>query len=490
MTPEWVIPVAISLPTLGALAVVLTGRAPNVRDGATVIATLLTFAAVSRLVGPVMAGARPEWRVLEVVPGLELMFRVEPLGMLFGLVASGLWILTSIYAFGYMRGHQEKNQTRFFTFFALAITAALGIAFAGNLFTLFLFYEFMTFSTYPLVTHHGDKKARNAGRLYLGILVGTSVAFFLFAIVWTHVLTGRGDFMPGGILAGHADKTTVAILLGLFAFGIGKAALFPFHRWLPAAMVAPTPVSALLHAVAVVKAGVFSVLKIVVYIFGIDFLQETGASLWLMYAAAISILFASIRALSQENLKARLAYSTISQLSYITLGAALATSSGVLGAGMHIAMHAVGKITLFFCAGAIYVTAHKTEISQLDGLGKQMPFTFLAFFLASVSIIGLPPAGGAWSKWYLVMGAAEGHHLVFIGVLLLSSLLSIGYLMPIVGRAFFKDAPDDGHAAESGEAAPAMLLPLCATALGSVALFIYAPVLRDLLLPFAQGLGG
>ena len=478
---------AIALPLFGALLVSLSGRAPNVRDGITVVTTLLTFAVVSSITPQVMDGLRPELNLLTVLPGVDFAFRIEPLGMLFGLVSSGLWIVTSIYAFGYMRGHHEENQTRFFVCFAVAISAALGIAFSANLFTLFLFYEAMTFSTYPLVTHHGTPEAKAAGRLYLGILVSTSVLFFLFGIIWTYSIAGTLDFALGGILADKLAPGPLALLLALFAFGLGKAALMPFHRWLPAAMVAPTPVSALLHAVAVVKAGVFSMVKILVYVFGMENLRETGASTWLMYAASATILIASVRALTMENLKARLAYSTISQLSYITLGAALATSSAVLGAGMHIAMHAVGKITLFFCAGAIYVTAHKTEIHQLDGLGKRMPITFAAFFLGSLSIIGLPPMGGAWSKWYLALGAAEGHEFIFVGVLMLSSLLSIGYLMPVVVRAFFYPPPEGSEGKGIKEASPAMLVPLSLTALGSIALFFFAPAIRELLLPMVGG---
>ncbi len=476
---------SVFLPLFGAVAVALAGRSANLRDGITVLTGLFTFAVTASLVPQVMAGARPAYEMFSVMPGISLAFEVEPLGMLFGLVSSSLWILTSIYAFGYMRGHGEVNQTRFFVCFAIAISAALGIAFSANLFTMFLFYEMLTFSTYPLVTHHGDEKAKAAGRIYLGILVSTSVLFFLFAIIWTYSIAGTLTFTPGGILAGKLDDGMLAVLLALFAFGLGKAALMPFHRWLPAAMVAPTPVSALLHAVAVVKAGVFSMVKILVYVFGIDNLRESGASVWLMYMASATILIASLRALSMENLKARLAYSTISQLSYITLGAALATSSAVLGAGMHIAMHAMGKITLFFCAGAIMVAAHKTEIHQMDGLGRRMPFTFAAYFLGSLSIIGLPPMGGAWSKWYLILGAAEGHHLIFVGVLMLSSLLSIGYLMPVVVRGFFREPPDDDS--HIREASPAMLVPLCMTAVGSVGLFFFAPKIRELLLPIVGG---
>ena len=487
MTPALLIGLSLCLPLAGALGVALTGRWPNLRDGLTLVITLLTLGAVVQLVPLVMGGARPELELLTVVPGLVLAFQVEPLGMLFGLVASGLWTVTSVYAFGYMRGHHEENQTRFFVCFALAISAALGIAFSRNLFTLFLFYEVLTFSTFPLVTHHQTDEAMKAGRVYLGILVFTSVTFLLFAIAWTWQLTGTLEFRPGGILAGKVGGPALGVLLGLYAFGIGKAALMPFHRWLPAAMVAPTPVSALLHAVAVVKAGVFTVLKVVVYVFGVENLARTGQSEWLMYAASFTIIAASIVALTKDNLKARLAYSTVSQLAYIVLGAALATSTAAVGAGMHIVMHAVGKITLFFCAGAIMVASHKTEISQMDGIGRKMPVTMFAFLIGALSVIGLPPFGGSWSKWYLLMGAAEGKHYLFMGVYMLSSLLSIAYLMPVVARAFFRPpAPSGEHEDHGGglqEAPILCLVPLCMTALGCLLLFFFAGQVHQLLLP-------
>jgi multicomponent Na+:H+ antiporter subunit D len=304
--------------------------------------------------------------------------------------------------------------------------------------------------------------------------------------VWTWLAAGTTEFRPGGILAGKVGDAELVILLALYAFGTGKAALMPFHRWLPAAMVAPTPVSALLHAVAVVKAGVFTVLKVVVYIFGIDLLATTEASRWLTWVAAFTIIAASCVALTKDNLKARLAYSTISQLGYIVLGAALATTAGALGGGMHIVMHAFGKITLFFCAGAILVGAHKTEISELDGLGRRMPFTFGAFLLGSLSVIGLPPTGGSWSKWFLMLGAAEGEAWLMMAVLMASSLLSIGYLMPVVVRGFFRVAPAGDHhggddAAGIHEAPLLCVLPPVVTAIGGVVLFFYAGRVWDLL---------
>jgi len=485
---------ALTLPLVGALGVQALGRWENLRDTWTVVVGLFTLGAVTRLIDPVMGGARPSFELPNWMSGLGLGFEVEPLGLLFALVASGLWVVTSIYGFGYMRGHHEKNQTRFFTCFAIAISAAQGIAFAGDLVTLFLFYEILTFSTYPLVTHAGTEAAVKAGRVYLGVLVTTSVLFLLLAIIWTANLAGTVDFRPGGILRGHVEGGSAVLLLLLFAYGVGKAALMPFHRWLPAAMVAPTPVSALLHAVAVVKAGVFTVLKIAIYVFGIDFLAADGLSEPLIVIAAVTILAASIRALTLDGFKPRLAYSTISQLAYIVLGAALATSAAAMGAGLHILMHALGKITLFFVAGAVYVVAHKTDVSQLDGLGRRMPFTFGAFCIASFSIIGLPPLGGAWSKWYLVTGAFEADQPWMAGVFMLSSLLSIGYLMPIVVRAFFRPLPD-GEEEGIREAPLLMLLPICATALACFVIFFYADAVYALLAPVVfqtstAGLGG
>jgi len=479
---------AVLLPLAGIFLIGLFGRWPNLRETATLVTGFSLFTVIAGVILPaVQAGARPRLDLLEVLPGLDLAFEVEPLGMLFALVASGLWIVTTLYSIGYMRGHHEENQTRFYICFALAISGALGVAFAANVFTLFVFYEAITLSTYPLVTHHGTEAAKKAGRVYLGILMGTSIVFFLFALVWTYLAAGTTEFRPGGILAGRVEGWHLVVLLALYAFGTGKAALMPFHRWLPAAMVAPTPVSALLHAVAVVKAGVFTVLKIIVYIFGIDLLTTTGASRWLTWVAAFTILAASIIALTKDNLKARLAYSTVSQLSYIVLGGALATSAGVVGGGMHIAMHAMGKITLFFCAGAIMVGAHKTEISEMDGLGRRMPFTFLAFLLGSLSVIGLPPMGGSWSKWYLILGTVEADQLAMMGVLMVSSLLSIGYLMPVVGRAFFRPLPeDDGHdhnpAGGIHEAPFLCVLPPVLTGIGCVVAFFYAENIYELLM--------
>jgi multicomponent Na+:H+ antiporter subunit D len=473
-------------PLLGAALVALLGRRPNLREGASLAtATTLFGAIVAWILPAVQAGERPRLDVVEVLPGLPLAFEVEPLGLLFALVASGLWIVTTLYAVGYMRGHHEAHQTRFYVCFALAICGAIGVAFAANVFTLFVFYEAITLSTYPLVTHHGTEQAQRAGRVYLGLLMGTSIAFLLFALNWTWRAAGTTEFRPGGILAGKVSGNYLIALLALYAFGTGKAALMPFHRWLPAAMVAPTPVSALLHAVCVVKAGVFTVLKVLVYVFGIDLLSTTGASGWLTWVAAFTILAASAVALFQDNLKARLAYSTVSQLAYIVLGAALATERSVLGGGMHILTHAFGKITLFFCAGAILVGAHKQAVSEMDGLGRRMPFTYLAFFVGALSVIGIPPLGGSWSKLLIALGAADAERRVMVGVLMLSTLLSLGYLMPVVARGFFaapRDEAGHAHDEEGVHEAPLLcVLPPVLTALGCIALFFLADGVHTLL---------
>jgi len=489
---------ALLAPLLGAVAIAFTRQTPNARETVTLLTAGLTFLIVLGILPQVLDGARPSAQLVELLPGLSLAFEVEPLGMLFALVASGLWILNSIYSIGYMRSNEEHNQTRFYVCFAISIASAIGIAFAANMFTLFIFYECLTLATWPLVTHHGDEKSRRGGRTYLGLLLGTSICLLLPGMIWTWAITGTLTFTAGGIFPEDTAPATLGIILMLFMFGTGKAALMPFHRWLPAAMVAPTPVSALLHAVAVVKAGVFTVLKVMVYIFGIDLLHETGSANWLVWMACITFTLASIIALGKDNLKARLAYSTIGQLSYVVAGAALAISTGIIGGGLQIVMHAMGKITLFFCAGAIYTAAHKTEISDMHGLGRRMPITYCAFLIGSLSIIALPPFGGTWSKWYLVLAALEREQLIMVVALAVSSLLNIAYLMPVVFQGFFRSANTaDGFQAgveASGikrsaihEAPLLCLIPLSLTAVGCVVLFFFGDSVVSLLTPAVAG---
>ena len=473
MNAETLLLTTLLLPLVGAAGIIITRHPPDVREGVTLLTSTLVAVLVVMIASRFMDGETFAITLMEPLPGIAIAFEIEALGMLFALVAGLLWVVTSIYSIGYMRGHNEQNQTRFFAAFAVSIAATMGIAFAANLFTLFLFYELLTLATYPLVTHAGSPEAKRGGRTYLGILLGTSIGLLLLGILVTWSLTGRIDFQAGGILAGHIDPAWAGLLYALFLFGIGKAAVMPFHRWLPAAMVAPTPVSALLHAVAVVKAGVFTLLKVTIYIFGGDFILSNDVTGGLIWVAAATILIASMVAMTKDNLKARLAYSTVSQLSYIVLGAMLASKAGLIGASMHIAMHAFAKITLFFAAGAIFVASHKNRVSELNGLGRAMPVTFAAFFIGTLSIIGLPPFGGMWSKWYLGLGAVETAQLLLLAVLMISSLLNIIYLLPIPIRAFFSK-PDNGeHYTEIAEAPKSMLLAMLVTSTACVILFFY-----------------
>ncbi|GAA0545626.1 proton-conducting transporter transmembrane domain-containing protein [Actinomadura livida] len=462
------LPVTIAVPLLGGLAVVALRRRPNLREAASLVAGVATAALMLSL-WPV-ANDGLTLRLWDWLPGISLVFELEPLGLLFATVAGLLWPVTTLYAIGYMRGNLQRQQTRFYFFFALAIAASLWIAFSGNLATLFIGYEVLTLSTWPLVAHSGNEQAKRGGRIYLGLLLTTSIGLLLPAIVWTAVLAGTTDFAPGGILAGTAGTATLTLLFALYLFGIGKAALFPFHRWLPGAMVAPTPVSALLHAVAVVKAGVFTVLKVAIYVFGLDTLDVTGAAEPMMWVAAVTLIGAGLVAVTRDNLKERLAYSTVSQLAYIVLAATLANDIAAAGGALHIANHAAAKITLFFCAGAVYTATNLTQVSQLDGLGRAMPWTFGAFLVASVSILGLPPLGGTWSKWLLLLGAADAGQTAMLAVLLAGTLLSLAYLVPIPVRAFFRPPAESGHR----EAAWTLVVPLVLTALACLALFIGA----------------
>lgn len=477
-TPEIALIAALVIPLIGGVFVALLGKYPNLREGATLTAAVLLACNVAYLVS--VTGERPELIYAIGETGLSFGFTLEPLGALFAAVASGLWIVNSLYSIGYMRGNGEKHQTRFFVFFTIAIACAMGVALASNLLTMFLFYEALTLSTYPLVAHKGDDKARRGAAIYLAILLGTSIGLLLPAIIATQFIAGSTDFTVGGLLASEASPMVASVLLILFAFGIGKAALMPVHPWLPNAMVAPTPVSALLHAVAVVKAGVFAILKVATYIFGPELIQAAPASTWLAWIAAISIVLASVIAMSSNNLKRRLAFSTVSQLSYVTLGAMIAAPLALLGAALQIVMHAWGKITLFMCAGAIYTASKKTEISDMRGLGRLMPWTFGAFTVGAFSIIGVPPFGGMWPKLYLMWGAATAGQQALIVALILSSILNVGYLLPIPARGFFDPAPKEGLKKPGPVLA---ILPPVITAAGITVLFFLIGPLTDFLAP-------
>jgi multicomponent Na+:H+ antiporter subunit D len=475
LMPDDLIVIALTIPLLTAVGIFITSPWPNVREGVTLLGSVLLFITVISLLPDVLAGERPTLQLAELLPGLNLSFTIEPLGMLFATVAATLWPINSLYSFGYMRGNNEANQTRFYLFFAIALSSVMGIAFAGNLITLFVFYEILTLSTYPLVTHAGHAKARDAGRVYLGILISTSIGLLLPAIIWVWYLTGTTDFVAGGILKDHISGPLLTLLAVLFIFGIGKAAVMPVHKWLPAAMVAPTPVSALLHAVAVVKAGVFSVVKVIAYIFGLEILKEAPGIDWLLGAACFTVVIASIVALQQDNLKRRLAYSTIGQLSYVVMGALILAPLSMVGAALHIVAHAFGKITLFFAAGAIYTASKKTEVSQLNGIAKRMPITMAAFSIGALSMIALPPVAGFLSKWYLLLGASQEQQYKAMAVIIISTLLTAGYFVPIIFAAYLKDE-DAVQKRDHGEAPMLMVIALSLTACATLLLFFFPEV--------------
>jgi multicomponent Na+:H+ antiporter subunit D len=465
---------AVSVSLVFTLFIAFAGKKPNLREGWTFVAAFIKFGIVASMVPVVLNNKEIVCKVVEILPGVGIGFRVDSLGLLFALVSSSLWIVTSAYSIGYMRGLNEHSQTRYFCFFALALSATIGVAFSANLLTLYLFYEMLSFATYPLVTHHQDAEARRSGRKYLLYIVGTSVGLVLPAMLLCYDMTGTLEFGKQGFLKGATGSTALmTVLLVMLVLGFAKVAIMPFHAWLPAAMVAPTPVSALLHAVAVVKVGAFSVLRVITGVFGTDLLLSLHLGTLVCYLAAITTIVASLIALSQDGLKRRLAFSTIGQLSYIVLGAALLSPKALIGGMTHIAMHAFGKITLFFCAGAIFVATGKKNISDMVGIGRQMPLTMLAFFIGSLSVIGLPPCGGFISKWYLVLGTLEANQWPMLAVLLSSSFLNAAYFLPIVYRAFFC-SPDEAQYPYKIHEAPTWCVgPLTATALGSIFLFFY-----------------
>lgn len=478
-------PTTISpVPLLAALAPIVTAlliplfrKDPDKRETVSVIGSVITFLLVLSMVPAVMKGLVVRCSLVEILPGFGVSFRVDGFGMLFGVVSSFLWFFTTFYSIGYMRGLKEHAQTRYYTCFALTLGSALGVAFSGSLFTLYLCYELVSIFTYPLVMHHEDREGHKGARKYLVYLMGAGKLFFLPALVLTYILGGNLDFGPQPILSADANHHVLIVLYVMFLAALAKAGLMPLHSWLPSAMVAPTPVSALLHAVAVVKVGVFSVARVIYNVYGPELMQSLHLVMPTAYLASATILLASMIALTHDNLKARLAFSTVSQLAYITLGFALVSISGITGGALHIANHAFSKITLFYCAGAIFVATGKKYISQLSGIGRIMPWTMTAFTVGALSMIGVPGTAGFISKWFLGLGALDNHSLLLLVFLLTSSLLNAGYFLPVVYQAFFrKPAAADAHL---GEAAPAMVVPLMVTAVFTLVLgFFPGPLLK------------
>ncbi len=462
---------AVAVSGIAAVLILFLDRHPNLREGCTFAAAVAKLVLVFSLLSPALSGQPLQTTLFELVPGIPLQLRADAYGIAFAVIAASLWLLTSIYSVGYMRGLREHGQTRYFASFALALSATIGVALAANLLTLYVFYEVLTLATYPLVVHKETDEALEAGRKYLSYTLAADAAI-LAGCVALYVLAGTLDLRPGGILrAGEASPAVLWLLFCLLIAGFGvKAAMMPLHGWLPTAMIAPTPVSALLHAVAVVKSGVFGCVRVVGFVFGTSLLRQLGATEALMYVAAITILGGSVLALAQDNLKRRLAYSTVSQLSYIVLGAVLATPAGWIGSVLHLANHAVLKITLFFCAGAIYVATGKERVDELAGIGRRMPLTMTAFAIGALGLAGVPPLNGFVSKWYLCLGSIDAGRMGMAVVLVLSGLLDIAYFLPIVYAAFFSTSAE---AVEMAEAPLPMLVPLLVTAALSVLLGVW-----------------
>lgn len=473
---SYLLPAALLAPLTGAVLVMLNKRRPNVRESCSFLAAVVMFGLVGAILKPVLAGQTLICHLFTILPGVSVTLRADAFSMVFALVASFLWIITVFYSMGYMRGLDEHAQTRFNACFALALFGAIGCAFADNLFTLYLFYEVVSITTYPLVAHHQDQEGYEGARKYLVYLTTTAKGLVLPAMILTYVLCGTLDFSGNvhtGIFPAGTNRILVTITYACMILGFAKNGIMPFHGWLPGAMVAPTPVSALLHAVAVVKVGVFSTTRVMLYVFGVNTMDAFNLGIPTAYFVSFTILAASMIALSKDNLKARLAYSTVSQLSYVILGVALLTPAGIEGGIVHIANHAFSKITLFFCAGAIYVASHRKNISEMKGLGRAMPLTFAAFAVASLSMIGAPPVAGFVTKWYLLVGAMNAHQMGIVLVLLSSTILNVAYFAPVVYQAYFGTPPaDDGHE-HVKEAAPAMLVPILIAVTLSVVVGIY-----------------
>lgn len=474
---EVLLVIELLLPLVAAFSVLISGGLKRSCDLSPLPFAVLSSFLSLKLANELEASTNLRIELLRVLPDLGISLNLDAFGAIFLLLTSSLWAVISLYSLGYMRSLKEHSLRRFYCCFSLAIFGAFGVAMAENLLTLFVFYEILTVSTFPLVAHEESEEALRAGRKYLVYLL-SGATLGLFAIIWLKQQGGTLDFLAGGNVEGLIAPKIWGPLFLLLAFGFGtKAAVMPLHEWLPSAMIAPTPVSALLHAVAVVKVGVFSCLRVILYVFGPKTLGSFGSDGIFAFAAAFTIIGANLLAISEDHLKKRLAFSTVNNLAVIILGAMIPTESGVKGAMLHIPFHGLMKITLFMSAGAIFVKTKKEYVSELSGLGRRMPITFGAFALASLGLSGIPPICGFWSKWYLCSGALEAKNLVFLFVFLISSFLDAAYFLPIVYKAFF-----EGPKNQSIDEAPwTLTIPLTITAIMSFLLGLFPNFLFGLL---------
>jgi multicomponent Na+:H+ antiporter subunit D len=479
MTWENSLPLLMVLTSLvpGILIFFLKESAVGLRTTLNMVGAVAKLVLIVVMINGLVAGTTYETR-LPFLPGIDFVLRADTLSILFCILSATLWLVTTIYAIGYLE--HSPNRSRFFGFFSLCVSSTMGIALAGNLMTFLIFYELLTICTYPLVVHKGDEKALKGGRTYLiYTLIGGGV--LLLAVIWMYAIAGPIEFRDGGAIDAVVDQArgplTLIYFMFIASFGV-KSAIVPLHGWLPRAMVAPAPVSALLHAVAVVKAGAFGIVRVTYDLFGIDVANALGVLTPLMIATSLTIIVGSVLAIFQDDIKKRLAYSTVSQVSYIALGVALFGPLGSIGGIMHLVHQGVMKITLFFGAGSFDETLGVTKISQMDGIGRRMPLTMAAFTVGALGMIGVPPTAGFITKWFLAGGAIEANSQWVIGVLILSSLLNAGYFLPILYRAWFKpqkgDWPAEHDFGGRFETFWMLLLPPVVTGIFSILLGLFA----------------
>jgi len=492
--PVW----ALICPSIVSLLIIISGKRPNLRESWTLLGSAALCYIVLSMTPVVLQQGPIQFSWFDLLPNVEFAFKVDALGLIFATTSSCLWILVSIYSIGYMRALKEHAQTRYYFSFALALVGAVGVALAANLVTMFIFYEILTISTYPLVAHEESPQALTAGHKYLAYLL-TGGVFFLIGILMTYSLVGTTDFTYQGILKpalNSSSTITLQIIFFCFLLGFAKAAWMPVHAWLPSAMVAPTPVSALLHAVAVVKAGVFGIIRVVCHIYGIELMHTLGLGIALAAVAAFTIIMANFLAIGQNNLKRMLAYSTINQLSFIILGVALLSPMAVTGAMLHIPFHGFMKITLFLCAGAIAAITGKKNISDLAGIGRVLPVTLGAFMIGAFGMCGAPPLAGFISKWHIGLGAVESGAFFFLLIIFAGSLLDVVYFFPVIRTAYFGKMPEDETLTNESDRKVdlyagkkqvlenrqaiylLMIVPLAVTALFSILLCLFPNTLR------------
>jgi len=478
--------IAIFSPIICSILIVIFKNHKNIRESWTIITSIVCCLSILSLIPVILSDGEIELTLFTILPGIDYAYYVDAFGLIFAMTSSLLWVLISFYSIGYMRSLNEDRQTRYYFFFALAMFSTLGVALSRNLLTMYIHYELLSIFTYPLVAHEETCEALSAGKKYLVYMI-TSGCFLLAATLITYWFTGTTDFSYSGIITvDSASKIALQSLFFIFILGFMKSAYMPFHSWLPSAMVAPTPVSALLHAVAVVKAGVFGVIRVVCYVYGINLMQELGLGIVLAYFISFTVIVANLFAIREDNLKKRLAYSTINQLAIIILGVSLLSPLALKGSMIHIFYHAFMKITLFMCAGTITAITGMKYINEMKGIGRVMPRTTLAFVIGSLGMCGLPPVAGFISKWFIGLGSVSGDHTIFLFVILIASLLDAVYLFPIIWTMLYDNSDRDTISRietkikENKAYIALMVFPLLITAIVSILLFIFPNTLNIL----------